>query len=133
MVLAEAESGVLLRSFLIAVVVVAPFGWWQWRRVRANRRTAAAAAAAVEAEQPPPPVGLASLESVVAEIAERARQMQRGEGCTLEVPHRLSIDGTEAEPALLDALLQDALRRDGLQLTAEIDAEDHRVLHCVKR
>jgi hypothetical protein len=133
MVLAEAESGVLLRSFVIAVLAVAPFGWWQWRRVRANRRAVAAAAADVEAEQPPAPAALASLESVVAEIAGRARLLRSGEECTLEVPHRLSIDGTEAEPALLDALLRDALRRDGLQPTAEIDAEDHRVLHCVKR
>jgi hypothetical protein len=131
MVLAEAESGVLLRSFLIAAAVVAPFGWWQWRRVRASRRAAAAALA--EPEPPPNSSTLPSLESVVAEIAERARQLRSGEECTLEVPHRLGIDGTEAEPALLDALVRDALRRDGLRLTAEVGAGDHRVLHCVKR
>jgi hypothetical protein len=45
----------------------------------------------------------------------------------------MSLDGAEADPALADTLVRDALRRDGLQAVDELDAGDHRVLHCVKR
>jgi hypothetical protein len=131
MLLAEASSGVLVRSFVIALVVVAPFAWWQWRRVRAARLARAARAA--EVEPAPRSDALPTLESVIARIAEHARTLEPGRSWTLEVPRRMSLDGAEADPALADTLVRDALRRDGLQAVDELDAGDHRVLHCVKR
>lgn len=131
MVLAEASSVVLLRSFVIALVVVAPFGWWQWRRVRAARL--ARVPLADDSEPTPSPGALPTLESLIARIAEHAQSLDPGQAWTLEVPRRMSLDGSEADPALADALVRDALRRDGFQAVDELDAGDHRVLHCVKR
>lgn len=130
MVLAEVQSGVLVRSFVIALVVVAPFAWWQWRRLR-SARDAAAARAAAEAPAPPPPE-LPALEELVGSIGALARGMEPGRTCTLEVPDRLTIGGHEADAALVDALVRDALRRDGLVVTHEVVHGTGRALHCTR-
>lgn len=130
MILAEVESGVLLRSFVIALVVVAPSGWWQWRKVRASRRAAEAASAALAPEPVPPEHP--PLEAMIAELGERARNMAAGESCALEVPATVTIDGAPADASLVDALVRDALRREGLRAVGEVDLDDRRVIHCEK-
>jgi hypothetical protein len=133
MLLADVSAEVLPRSFLIAVIVVAPFAWWQWRRVKAVRAARLASSPAPEEPQATDAVAaVAPLEEVVALISEQARNLEPGEHWSLEIPRRVAIEGSEADPSLVDALVRDALRRERLLAVEELDAQDHRVLVCVK-
>ena len=133
--LADAESGVLVRSFLIALVVVAPFGWWQWRRVRAKRLERAAEAA--PADEPDvaatPGSETPSVEALVARISELGDETPSGEIDMIVVPSRMTMAGTPAEPAVADAIVRDALSRSGLDVVAEMDDGESRVLECRRR
>lgn len=131
-VLADTNTGVLLRSFLIAVVLVTPYGIWQWirvRRTRAARRAGEATAVPPRADREP---ALPRLEDLIAEIDRRAAEMRPGEATTVEVPLRSSIDDEPADPALVDALVRDVLRRGALRPVAEVDVAEVRRIDCVK-
>ncbi|MFI5044525.1 MAG: hypothetical protein ACHQDC_07015 [Acidimicrobiales bacterium] len=131
---AEVQSGVLVPCFLLAAIVVAPFGLHQVRRVRAQR-------AAIEAANAPPPEPTRftrpRLEDVVAsiELAGSGRvsgRNERDDGTTAQivVPKDVTVDDRDVAPQVVDALVRDALRRSSLVATAERDTLEGRVIEC---
>mgnify|MGYP006946477735 CR=1 FL=1 len=124
MLAADVQYETLVRSLLIALVVVAPYGIYKVRQVRAARRERAAAVAA--ANQPPAP-DRPRLEDVIDHISELGADTEEGTA-TLTVPSGATVGGADAPSALVDALVRDALRRSGLVATAEIDTPDGRVI-----
>lgn len=129
--LAASNSGVLLRSFLLAVVVVSPFAlrqWWKGRSARLAAEAAAEAEAAALAPDPGP--ALPRFEEVVERIAALARDTAAGAEVEVEVPSPVTIDGAQAPPALVDALLGDALRRSGFEQVGVADDPSGRVVRC---
>lgn len=141
---AEVQTGVLLRSLLIALVIVSPFAYRLWRKIQA--RKAAEAAALL----PPEPVETGPrrprLEDVIAAIDEIGRAEEsdgragggtdgRAGGTdrsarTVVVPGDVTVDGQDPPPGLVDILVRDALRRSGLVATAEVDTPEGRVIEC---
>jgi hypothetical protein len=125
--MADIQVGVMLRSLLIALVVVAPFGVVLWRRVRARA-----------AAQEPPTVPIdapaldhrPSLEALIEEISRLGDRADPTATVTVTVPHALTVDGSDAPPAVVDAIVRDALSRSGLAPTAELDTDTARVLEC---
>jgi hypothetical protein len=119
---AEIQADVLVRSFVIAAVVLFPVWLYVRRRVLGDRRT------------PPPeePGGTAPsgprLEDVIAAVPAAADDARLAGSTTLTVPHGVTIDGTAADPATVDALVRDALRRSGLVAVAEVDSPAGRTL-----
>lgn len=139
---ATESSGVLLRSFMIAIVVMAPVALWQGRRVRARRRRQRSAsyqqASDLASLRSPDTAGTAgtggpSLESVVAEINRVASTLQSAQTTELEVPADLTVGGSKADPQLVEAVLRDALKRSGLEVTATKGAGDSIRLECRRR
>jgi hypothetical protein len=49
------------------------------------------------------------------------------------VPRGLTVDGDEAPPSVVDAIVRDAIQRSGLVPTAELDTADARVIECRPR
>jgi hypothetical protein len=123
MLAAEIQYETLTRSLLIAFVVVAPYGIYKVRQVRAARRAVERAAAA--ANEPPPP-DRPRLEDVIDRIS--ALGEEGADTSTLTVPPDVTVGGSEPPPGLVDSLVRDALRRSGLIATAEIDTPDGRVI-----
>lgn len=125
-VLAQVEGDVLVRSFLIAALLVAPFGWWQWRKVRRQRAERAAAldggpgdgdtGGAGPGADPAAP----RLEEVVARIGALGRDLPPGEVAEVEVPEGVTVDGRVVDRRLAEALLADAVRRGGLDAVTAI-------------
>jgi hypothetical protein len=128
MVATEIQTATLLRSFLIALVVVAPYAVYTWRRVRARRRASGATPdrAEVAATTPDAP----RLEDVIAAID--AIGAGPAAGGTVLVPLDATVDGRPVPPAVVDALVRDALARSGLVATAEVDVADGRRIECVR-
>lgn len=128
---AEIQTAVMARSFVVALALVAPVAAVWLRRSRAGR----AATAAVE----PPlavPTETPTLESVLAGIDARARDAAAGaagSSVVITVPHRLTADGVELLPSVVDPIVRDALARAGLVPTAELDTGDARVIECRSR
>jgi len=115
----------MLRSFVIALVIVAPF-WWVLRKRIAARRTPP------PVEAPPSEASPPTLEAVIDEITRmgaegRARSDAR---LTVRVPHGATIGGDPAPPEVVDAIVRDALSRSGLVPTAELDTGTARVIEC---
>lgn len=124
-VIGQIQADVLGRSLLIAAVVVSPYAFYKWRQVARTRAETAelirAASAPEELDTRP------KLEDVIAAIGRHD-----GDG-TVHVPRGLTVDGQAAPPAVVDALVRDALRRSGLVATAEVETHDGRVLEVVRR
>jgi hypothetical protein len=129
--MAEIQTGVMLRSFLIALLIVAPVGVLWWRRIRPARQGGPtpqhdlSVSVGPEAHAP-------SLESVIDEIA-RLGALNRAEAVTVTIPHVLTLDGDPAPRTVVDALVHDALVRSGLVPTAELDTGEARVVECLHR
>jgi hypothetical protein len=124
MLAAEIQYETLARSLLIAVVLVAPYGVYKIRQVRALRRAREQAAADATAPAPPPGPRL-------EDVVERISELGRDPGvvsATVTVPAGVRVGGSEAPSALVDSLVRDALRRSGLVATAEIDTDAGRVI-----
>lgn len=122
---AEVQIDILGRSLLIAAVIVTPYGIHKVRQVRALRRERLAAEAAAAA--PPGPTRPA-LEDVIERIDAIGRDGGPEGGTTVTVPHDVTVAGGDAQPALVDTLVRDALRRSGLVASAELDTPAGRVL-----
>jgi len=103
-----------LTAFAVAAVLVSPFGWVTARRLlreRAERRAATAPSAA-----PAPVAGLPDVADVVAAVrAEVLGGLDAGE-VRVVVP-TAAIGGREADPAIVEALVTDDLRRRELRVT----------------
>lgn len=126
--LADIEAGVLVRSLVIAVVLVTPYFLYKRRQVRASRDAATAAAIPPvdDPDAPPRP----RLEDVIDGF-DRAAAVAREQGMvTVTVPMGVTVGGHEPPPGLVDALVRDALRRSGLVPTARIDTPDGRSIEC---
>ena len=124
MLAADVQYETLVRSLLIALVVVAPYGIVKVRQVRALRRERAAAEAAAAA---PPPPDRPRLEDVIEQITALGDATDDGPS-TLTVPNDVTVGGGEPPAGLVDTLVRDALRRSGLAATAEIDTAEGRVI-----
>lgn len=124
---ADDTTGVLIRCLLVAAVLVTPYGIHKRRQVRAERaRRAAEAAGPTEADAAAGP----RLEDVVADIEAVATDLAGAGTGTVLVPAGVTLDGRDAPPELVDALVRDALRRSGLVATAELDTPGGRVIEC---
>lgn len=122
---AEIQSGTLMRSLLIAAVIVAPYALYKINQIRTLRRGREAAQATGDDDST---VGTGPrLEDVVATIDRLASDASL-DSATVVVPEGVTVDGDLAAPELVDALVRDALRRSGLTATAEIDTPTGRVI-----
>lgn len=117
--LAQESSGVLLRSFLIALVLVAPVAAWQWRRIRA-RRAADRAQNDMAGAEDPSAVGAdpQALETVISVIPEVAASTAPGETASVHVPAGVTLEGRPTSPMIVEQIVRDALARDGLEVIA---------------
>ena len=120
LVLAAVDAGTLVRSLLIAAVIVTPYGLYQRAKVRRVRAEAAAARGEVVDEAPAPPDPLA-LETVVAALEELGRTLPPDGTATVDVPDAPTVDGRAAPAEVVDMLLADAVRRSGLQVVSRAD------------
>ncbi len=126
---AEIQSGTLVRSLLIAAVIVSPYALYKINQVRSLRREREAAEASDEnSTQDRGP----RLEDVIARIGELGAD-DSSDSATVTVPHGVTVDGDVAPPGLVDALVRDALRRSGLVATAEVDTPTGRVIEVHRR
>ena len=119
LLLADVGAGTLLRCLVLAVVVVAPYGLYQRARVR--RMKAEGAAARGEVPDAPLPPDPAALETVVTEVEELGRTLADGTTAEVALPAAPTIDDRPAPQAVVDTVLQDALRRSGLQVVERHD------------
>ncbi len=122
LVLAEVSAGTLLRSLLIALVVVTPYGLYQRAKVQRVRAEAAAARGEVVDAAPPPPDPQA-LETVVAALEELGRTLPADGSATVDVPDAPTVDGRTAPADVVEVLLNDAVRRSGLQVVGRDAAQ----------
>lgn len=129
MLAAEIETTTLIRSLLIALVVVAPYGVHKWRQVQALRRERLAASTPDDAPEHDAPPPAPRLEDVIATIDELGANPAGGPATVL-VPSDATVDGRPVAPAVLDALVRDALARSGLVATAEVDTPEGRRIEC---
>jgi hypothetical protein len=121
---ADIQYTTLVRSLLLAAVIVSPYGIYKVRQVRAERRERAAAeAAAMAPDEPSGP----RLEDVIEQISDLGNQTEL-DTSTVTVPAGATVGDSDAPAALVDSLVRDALRRSGLVATAEIDTPAGRVI-----
>ena len=91
-----------------------PLGLYQRAKVRRMKAEGAAARGEVPDEpQPPDP---AALETVVAEVEDLGRTLDDGTTAEVALPAAPTIDDRPVPQAVVDTVLQDALRRSGLQV-----------------
>lgn len=124
---ADVQGSVLVRSFLIAIVLMAPV----WVLVR--RRVVRSHAPEPETVREPDPDETPRLEDVIADVARLATEARNEGSVTLTVPAELTVDGRPADPAVVDALVRDSLRRSGLAAVAEVDTPAGRTLELRPR
>jgi hypothetical protein len=136
--LAQENGGVLARSFLIAVVVMAPVALWQWSRVRARRRDEESVAEPDGDDGPDPgdqgtwPAAddPSTVEWLVRRVGALATELEPGSSATIEVPEAPTLGGRPAPPGLVGQLLDDALHRGGLEGGLAGRADGSTVLEC---
>ena len=124
---AEIQSVTLMRSLLIAAVVVSPYALYKINQIRTLRRGREAAQAATDTDPDSEARSGPRLEDVVATIDRLAADTSL-DSATVVVPDAVTVDGDVAPPERVDALVRDALRRSGLTATAEIDTPTGRVI-----
>lgn len=119
LLLAQESAGVLLRSFVIALLLVTPVAAWQWRRIRARRAEAEArndpVAEAVPTADAADP---RALETVITTIAELAASTEPGATTSLQVPAGVTLEGRPTSASMVERIVADALSRDGLEVVA---------------
>lgn len=123
MLAAEVQYSTLLRSLLIALVVVAPFGWYQWQKVRRARAEAEAATAPPPAPDEPG-ARRPRLEDVVAAIGPSATPTE------VSLPDDVTLDGQQVTPDVVELLVADALRRSRLVETGRSRRDGVTILRC---
>lgn len=131
-------SGVLLRSFAIALLIMAPIALWQARRIRRRRRRQRSASYQQASDLSSLSSGTAAtpgptLESLVAEINRVAATLESSQTTELTVPAELTVGGSRADPQLVEVVLRDALKRSGLDVTATTSDDNTIQLQCRRR
>ncbi len=127
MLLAEIEAGVLVRSLIIAALVVTPYALHKRRQLQRQRAALAGpddAGSADTGSQRP------RLEDVIAGFTEAATTAHEQGAVTVTVPADVTVDGADAPDGVVDALVRDALRRSGLVTTSELDTAAGRTIEC---
>lgn len=134
--LAAESSGVLLRSFAIALVIMAPIALWQGWRVR-NRRSHQRSASYQQASELSSVAASAdngrTLEALVADINRVASTLEAAQTTEVVIPADLTVGGSRADPQLVEAVLRDALERSGLEVTGTGSDGDSVQLRCRRR
>lgn len=123
--LAAIQADVLVRSFVIALVVIAPLWLYRRRRAARERRTST-----VDDGDRTTPPSAPRLEDVIAGIDGLAATVDAEGAASLTIPTGVTVDGSEIDAGTVDALVRDALRRSGLVAVAEIDGPAGRTLEC---
>jgi hypothetical protein len=128
--LAKVQDTVLVRSFLIAVIVVAPVWVLVRKRVRSaqERSSTSGTDDSLDDTDPSAPAPLPRLEDVIAAIPDVAAAARDRGSATITVPSEVTVDGRPTESAVVDALVRDSLRRSGLVAVAEVDSPAGRSL-----
>jgi hypothetical protein len=127
---ASSNVGTLVGFFLIAAVIVSPYGYWQVRKVRRRRAQLAGIAglaAPLPADEPTPETS-SDLAMAVADIAAGAAAQEPGAHFEVTLPVGATIGGRPAEAAIVETIVADGLRRDGI----EIVGRDGVVWRCRK-
>ncbi len=131
----DGTSGVLLRSFLIALLIMAPIALWQGWRMRARRRSEQSSSfqqasdlSGIEGSE-----GTRTLEGVVARINSLASTLAPSERTELDIPANLTVGGRAADANLVEAVLRDAMERSGLELVDTTSDGDSVRLVCIRR
>jgi hypothetical protein len=124
------DSGLsLIAYFVVAFVIVSPFAVVVVRRVLRERRARHPDLDPIDARgEPRSPDDLASVfEAIDAAGAGDEDEIE------VTVAGRPLIDGVSAEPAVVDALLRDAITRSGLRIVDDRTDADGRVLTLRRR
>lgn len=130
----QANSGVLVRSFVIALLIMAPVAAWQWRRIKQARAAARAETAdGTEVAGPRDQGEDNSLEALMESIASTVHGMAPGDSASFTAAGGLTIDGQAADPPLIDVLLRDSIARHGLQVVSVDRQADATVYRCQLR
>jgi hypothetical protein len=123
----------LIAYFLVAFVIVSPFAYVVVRRVLRDRRESRAD---LEADAGAESNGAASrhaddlatvFEAIDAGGASEADEFE------VTVAGRPLVDGMAADPAVVDALLRDAITRSGLRIVTDTAGANGRVLTLRRR
>lgn len=136
---AAENSGVLVRSFAIAVAIMAPVALWQGWRIRKRRHLQRSAAyqqaSDLSSLSSPSTTGAPgpTLESLVAQINRVGSTLESSETTELEVPAALTVGGSTADPQLVEVVLRDAMDRSGLEVTATENNGDSIRIRCRRR
>jgi len=113
---ADDQVGTLVGCFVIALVIVSPFAHRQVRKVQRNRaRLVAPPTNPVETEEDPP-ADDADLVTVAARIAADAASSEPGMEFWVSVPADATLSGRPADRAIVESIVADGLRRDGIEI-----------------
>lgn len=129
--LAEIETGVLVRSLAIAAVLVTPYGLYKRHQLRAQRAALLAERRAASTDDDVPAPVRPRLEDVIDGLAHTVEEARAAGTATVTVPSDVTVGGQDAPAELVDSLVRDALRRSGLAATAEVDTAQGRVIECM--
>ena len=127
------QADVLIRSLIIAAVIVAPYAVYKIRQVSRLRQSIDSAKEneAKAAKRAELTYGhIPALEDVIADVSFVVEEATRNGGAMLVVPHEVTVSNRPATPEIVDALIRDALRRSNLVVTAEADSDEGRMLEC---
>lgn len=124
--------GSMFTFFLIALLLVSPFGFRVYRRTMRERRAALGLGPVGGDEPDAPPVDPADLAGVVDTITRSGRDLRAGEDRIVVVPDAATVDGRPAPASLVDKLIADATRRSGLDATWLEPGADGRRLRVVR-
>jgi hypothetical protein len=129
--IAQVQGETLGRSLLIALVVISPYVIYKMRQVRLIRRAHDAVLAAEAAPPPPDTAPLPALEDVIRDISYVVTEAKLNGGAILVIPSQVTVSHREANDAIVDLLVSDALRRSGLVIASQESTEEGRLVHCV--
>jgi predicted nucleotidyltransferase len=129
--IAQVQGETLGRSLLIALVVISPYAIYKMRQVRLVRRAHDAVLAAEAAPPPPDTAPLPALEDVIRDISYVVTEAKLNGGAILVIPSQVTVSHREANDAIVDLLVSDALRRSGLVIASQESTEEGRLVHCV--
>jgi hypothetical protein len=115
LIAADDQVGTLVGCFFAALVIVSPFAYRQVRKVQRNR-VALVVPAAGPIEAGDEPTDDADLVIVAARIATDAASQEPGVDFWVSVPAVATLGGRPADRAIVESIVADGLRRDGIQI-----------------
>jgi hypothetical protein len=116
LIAADNQVPTLVVSFLAALVIVSPLAYRQVRKVQRARARLTATEKVDTAPDAPSPVGDDDLVTAAARIATEATSQPAGAQFTVDIPVLATLGGRPAERAIVESILADGLRRDGIEI-----------------